>query len=473
MKKKLFLFCIALDLHYLCPHQLTIHLTPYISMKNFCTQAACVAVAILSLLLGSCSKKETELIPDRQYLAVKLDESKVDEAGDTSWLIIDSEGNPIADAEYSGYFCNISSVEDGMFWVAVLNNAMDRKEYTLYNIEEPQKPILEGMLSATMFHNGRAYICDEKGDLRLIDKKGNTIKKLPKNVEGVNQTFTSDELSVFVNHNEKYGYLDADGEVAIPAKWKFAGPFNEGLAVVGNDEKSVRIIDTDGNQVGKFNAKKLEPLTMVFTDGLMPVLDRGTHKLKYIDKTGKVVRTAKGQYTGDYHAEVVYFDGFACYVDGEKGVGIMDAECNPVVKPAYQSARHLSNGLFAVQSKGDEKWGLVNSKGEKLTACKYQSIITQFTFGGNILVYDGKKWSAITPEGKKVSGISFYDCEYGLWLECERKDPDYSPDYGTDNDTEIYPDDLYPDDSDLYPEAEDSVAVDWDVDWEEDIIWEE
>ena len=41
-------------------------------MKNFCTQAACVAVAILSLLLGSCSKKETELIPDRQYLAVKL-----------------------------------------------------------------------------------------------------------------------------------------------------------------------------------------------------------------------------------------------------------------------------------------------------------------------------------------------------------------------------------------------------------------
>ena len=420
-------------------------------MKNFCTKTACVATAAISLLLGSCSDKKTELFPDRQHLAVKLDESKVDEPGETSWLVIDSEGNPIEDAEYSGYLCGASCVEDGMLWLSIFNESMDRREFTLYNIEEPQKPILEGMLSVTTFHNGRAFICDDKGKLLLIDKKGNTIKKLPNNIEVVRQAIGSDELSAFATDKEKCGFLDSDGEIVIPARWKFTTPFNEGVALVGNDDKSIRIIDTNGNQVGKFNGEKLKPMAVIFTDGVLPVHDTGANKIRYIDKTGKVVRTVKGQYAGDEDKELFYLNGLACFVGDGGAVGIMDAECNPVVKATYRDIRHLPNGLFAVQSESNKRWGLMTSTGEKLTACKYQSLITQFTFGGNILVYDGKKWFPVTPEGKKVSGVEFYDCEYGRWVECERRDPDYTPDYQTDD---SYPeeDDIYPED--LYPEGE-------------------
>ncbi|MBR3625350.1 MAG: WG repeat-containing protein [Bacteroidaceae bacterium] len=55
------------------------------------------------------------------------------------------------------------------------------------------------------------------------------------------------EKRVLIEHNGKYGFTDANGEIVIPCIWKYAYNFSDGLAAVQNDDEEWGYIDDSGN----------------------------------------------------------------------------------------------------------------------------------------------------------------------------------------------------------------------------------
>lgn len=51
------------------------------------------------------------------------------------------------------------------------------------------------------------------------------------------------------SNSKKYGYINSSGEIAIPARYKLAGDFENGMAVVATDNRIKGIIDRNGNYV--------------------------------------------------------------------------------------------------------------------------------------------------------------------------------------------------------------------------------
>ena len=80
----------------------------------------------------------------------------------------------------------------------------------------------------------------------------------------------SDELRVLIEVDSKVGYLNEEGEVAIPACFAAGGAFNDGLAPV-RESGYYGYIDHSGDYVLPPAYEYAEP----FQDGLARVWDEG------------------------------------------------------------------------------------------------------------------------------------------------------------------------------------------------------
>ena len=76
-----------------------------------------------------------------------------------------------------------------------------------------------------------------------------------------------------VQVNDLFGYSDADGNIVIPCKWKFADDFREGLAEVQNDEEKWGYIDKNGKEVIPCIWKSVGSLIDGFAKPLELVMD--------------------------------------------------------------------------------------------------------------------------------------------------------------------------------------------------------
>jgi WG containing repeat len=131
------------------------------------------------------------------------------------------------------------------------------------------------------------------------------------------------ELFRFVR-NDKIGYIDRAGKIAIPPKFDLAENFSDGLALVKTGEK-----------------------------------------FGYIDRTGKIVISPK------FDRAENFSEGLATVEIGEKA-GYIDRTGKIVISPKFDRAENFSEGLAVV--KIGEKFGYIDKVGKLVIPARFDDI---------------------------------------------------------------------------------------------------
>lgn len=144
--------------------------------------------------------------------------------------------------------------------------------------------------TASQFNDGVAIIAYHRGAPCFIDIDGNVISNSV-NLYKNNYYWVGplcEGLRFYVdNSTQKYGYLDEKCNISISPRFKNCSSFNEGLAVVQNDEGLWGYIDKTGKYV-------IEPMftnyPFPFNNGYARVVDK-SNQIHFIDKTGRIIWT--------------------------------------------------------------------------------------------------------------------------------------------------------------------------------------
>ena len=204
-----------------------------------------------------------------------------------------------------------------------------------------------------------------------------------------------------VEVNEKYGFIDPQGGFVIGPIYEDAESFSEEMAAVSRDGDHFGFIDTKGNEV----IPPIYDYVNSFSDGVALVLmgdpEDGTYA--YIDKEGKVVISPVGGSDWDYYD---YKNGLAKVGINDK-YGFVDKKFKFVVNPMYDDANDFSEGLAAVEL--NDRWGFVNAKGEVCISIQYEDVgdfhegLASFKVGEKYGFLDKKGNVAIPPQFQDVS----------------------------------------------------------------------
>ncbi len=156
--------------------------------------------------------------------------------------------------------------------------------------------------------------------------------------------------------NNKVGYLDTAGKVAIPPQYDDASGFSEGLAPVKIDNK-YGYIDKSGKMV---IPPQFQEATS-FSDGLASVTLEGKGST-YVDKSGKVVISG-----GDFKDDMLFSEGLAPARRNDDKWGFIDKTGKFVIEPQFERVGKFSEGLAPVVppdgSVGSDL-AYINQKGE-------------------------------------------------------------------------------------------------------------
>lgn len=173
------------------------------------------------------------------------------------------------------------------------------------------------------------------------------------------------------NKNDKVGFIDTEGKMAIPHAFNYAGDFSEGLAVV-------RIGDKFGyvDRTGKMVIPCTYGSAYDFQEGLAQVISLNSNGTKeFINKNGETVfesdlicRRDNGFSNGV--AIIHGFDDAYCK--------LIDAKGRLITDKAYANAGNRAEGMIAVSLRdgrdGAEKWGFVDTKGKQVVPCEYDRV---------------------------------------------------------------------------------------------------
>ncbi len=239
-----------------------------------------------------------------------------------------------------------------------------------------------------------------------------------------------------------YGYFNQEGKIVINPQFHYAEHFFDGLAVVGqkdktNDKITYGFINKKGEYVINCQYKHV----LCFSEGLAGVV-KENGKIEYINKSGEVKFTLDGIDRAEPFHEglaivskkltnkdglnedmqgyintngemviVPQFKGASKFSDGlakisqntETGYGYINTKGEIVINPQFRNSRSFKDGLAVVIS--DAGSGLINKKGELVVNHQFQKLIN---FGKPLLVMEnGDKWGYVDKKGKIVINAQF------------------------------------------------------------------
>lgn len=320
-------------------------------------------IGMVSFLLSACSSKNS---------ANGITHFAYQETENGNWGIISVEGEIVVPP----IFHNITTaVTDGMFYTLNGNN-----DFELRNIDEPQK-IVDIYSSATWFSEGIAYTSKKGERISCIDKQGNILYQLPSDI--VTVAAPANGMAVIKNEEEKYGYINLQGEIIVPCKYQLAYPYHNEYALVMEDEENIYFIDTKGNKVTELcGDNKEETRYFIYNhislwnhgiwDDVIPyVVDGNKFGLKKIN--GDIIVPANDK----YKAITCSYNGF-CIYQTANGYGIMNKFGETVVNDKYTfiSACNSNNSQTFIACNDDEKYGISSMHEELLCPFSYDNIIS-------------------------------------------------------------------------------------------------
>lgn len=245
---------------------------------------------------------------------------------------------------------------------------------------------------AVAFKPADAKIPGSRAHCKIVSKTGEIINDSTISDHGF-ETWYTEGLSVFRNSG-KYGFLETKGEVVIPAIYKDARPFRNGMAAV-NTPSGWKFIEKSGKPLEGFSSN-VEPGVFsgdvaTFTDAngkkgaidktgkvvISPVYEQlatfenGFSAGKYTDQstwenifeivtsTGKVVKKFsptldKGKY---YEIRSGFGDGLAVIIEGFSNYGFVDTKGNIKINTTFSEVSKFVSGR-AYAKKKDEKTGI-------------------------------------------------------------------------------------------------------------------
>ncbi len=216
----------------------------------------------------------------------------------------------------------------------------------------------------------------EVKDFKLIDRFGFDL-------EGYNDGL------IPIRQGEKWGYLNAQGKLAIPAKYDHVTGFSSGHAVATLNKNFI-VLNTSGEE-SPVESSVVD--VKEFAESLAPYR-AADKKFGYIDGNGKIAVRAKFESVG------YFVGGLAWAKSTDDQVGFIDKSGEWVIQPQFTTAKEFdpSTGLARVK-KGDT-WGYVNKSGEFIN------------------VKDTDLWSDFSEglaEGRKGGKVGFYNAQ-GEWV---------------------------------------------------------
>jgi hypothetical protein len=241
----------------------------------------------------------------------------VQPAGVKEWGYADLTGNLIIEAKYKK--C-IGFSEDGL------------------------AAIYDGKLKQFYFINIKGEtLSTEVTDFKLIEI-------LLFGMKGFNDGFAAVEI------NEKWGFLNTEGKLAIPAIYDKVTIFNDGYAAVQRDGK---FFSVDGNSAEfPVDIPGIEDLND-FSEQLA-TFRLADDKVGFVDGTGKVVIEAKFQAAGDFRG------GLAWAKNNAGLVGYINPQGAWVIEPKFEAGKNYNAQSGLARVKTAETWAYVNAKGEMM-----------------------------------------------------------------------------------------------------------
>ena len=211
------------------------------------------------------------------------------------WGYIDKSNRLVIPCQWKAEY-RISDFSEGM---ARIGNADDEGliDKTGRIVVPPSPLTVVGV-----FKEGLCQIISYSGEaksIKYIDKSGNT------NFVARNVDFSEDfyEGMAQAEKNEKWGYIDKTGRIAIACEWSLCRRFSEGLAAVKNDNGKWGFVDKTGRLV--ISCQWSEAWSGKFSEGLASVAD-DNDKCGFIDKTGKVVIPCQWVQVNDFEDGVAW-----------------------------------------------------------------------------------------------------------------------------------------------------------------------
>ena len=212
------------------------------------------------------------------------------------------------------------------------------------------------------------YIVSKNNKFGLLNKKNKVQIDFLYDDLGQDNIAYSDNRIVF-KLNGKYGYLDQNGEVVIPAIYRKAHSFINGRAIVYTDKFAGTI-----NVNGEFEIKpdKYKAI-FVFSDFIGVYFVWGKQNKSLISFNGDIL-------VGDINCDLLYSKNATIIVTKNQKYGLFTNYGKCIIPIEYDGIDHMGdNGLIPVLKNG--KWGFVNNKNEIVIDYKFIGRMSYFSEG--------------------------------------------------------------------------------------------
>ncbi|MDY0139767.1 MAG: WG repeat-containing protein [Candidatus Izemoplasmatales bacterium] len=196
--------------------------------------------------------------------------------------------------------------------------------------------------------------------------------------------FSSGLLAVELD--DKWGYVDENGDVAIELVYDNAGAFYGKSAIVELNNE-MKLINNKGENLLDKSYEKL------FRDeNTGNIFYFSNERWGLMDETGEILTDALYEEVNEFQ------DSRALVMSGDK-YGFIDQKGKNVVSLKYDDGRTFSNGLASV--KNNEKWGYIDEDGEIVIDFFYDTAYS-FDEYGNAIVKIDEVYSLIDKDNNKI-----------------------------------------------------------------------
>lgn len=185
-------------------------------------------------------------------------------------------------------------------------------------------------------------------------------KEIPVEIQVATVHNFSEGLASIQTMDKKYGFIDMEGKLAIPAIFSNVGYFKNGLAWAKDGKGKLGFIDQSGSWAiqPEFDAVK----TFDEVSGMARV--KKDDAWYYVNKTGEPLMVDSDH----------FWDFYEGLCQGEKNGlrGFFNNKGEWVIEPKFQDAKSFENGRALVNTNG--KWGVIDQKGNWLMEPKFDVI---------------------------------------------------------------------------------------------------
>lgn len=335
---------------------------------SFCSIAFCALIGF-----SSCNKP---LVVTPDAVPVQLDREE-------TWSLMTLDGEIIAENEFETV---PSAVYNGRF---VVEN--DSIGCWIYDIDNPTKEINdEAFTQLTSFITGYAYGTREDSGILVVDRDGNVVKELPDDIATINiSSFGNNDMIIYSDINQKYGYLTPKGDIAINAQWENCREFNEGKALVKDENNRWICINESGKEL--FKLDKNDSPVGAFINGWLAIEDNEKDRFRFVDTNGEtIVKLKAKQFANPFIANdrVIIKD----YEDDEyilmKDLDVDKGEKIKTFDKIYPIG--LDGKRYASRKSSDSDWIIIDENGEKVCNSRFERLDDNLTAFGLILASEDK-----------------------------------------------------------------------------------